>query len=120
MTIEAYSRAWTEPLFLFFGFLGLHLLASYLDSSRRRVLLGSAVCIGLAFLARYVGGTLVVTAVLAIALLVSGWKRRFRDGFLFLATVSAPMVIWMIRNLRLSGLATNREIGFHPPVSSRC
>jgi hypothetical protein len=73
------------------------------------------VFLGLAMAVRYVGVTLLPTALVCLWLID---KRpltyRLRECF-FLAVVSSlPLAAWIIRNLIVTGTATNRPLAFHP------
>ncbi|MCJ7708298.1 MAG: glycosyltransferase family 39 protein [Anaerolineales bacterium] len=113
--IEVHSWTMSEPLYLFLGLMGLYLLSCYQKRRRRGLLIASAVSIGLAFLTRYVGGSVVASAVAAV-LLESGVGRRekVRDALLFLLFSLPPMGAWMIRNLVLTGGLTSRQLAWHP------
>jgi len=59
--IEVHSWALSEPLYMFLGLVGLWLLSVALSSGGKGSFVVSAVAVGLAFLTRYIGGTLVAT-----------------------------------------------------------
>lgn len=109
----------SEPLYLFLGFMGLHFLWRYQKSRRRGLLIASALTVGLAFLTRYVGGSVVASAFAAI-LLEGGVGRRgkFGDAILRLMFSLPPMAAWVIRNLALTGGLTSRQIVWHPFAAS--
>jgi len=52
VTLSVHSMAWSEPLFIFLGLLGLTLVGVYVQSSRPWVLCLGSAAIGLAFLTR--------------------------------------------------------------------
>jgi 4-amino-4-deoxy-L-arabinose transferase-like glycosyltransferase len=112
--LSTHVVAMSEPLFLFFGLLGLYLLAAYLDEARMSLLLGAAAATALAFLSRYAGAAWIIAG--GGALLLWGplplW-RRFRDALLFAAVSALPMAVWILKNG-----STGREIVFHPVGTS--
>ncbi len=55
VTLSVHAMAWSEPLFIFHGPLGLTLVGTYVRTSRPWVLILASAAIGLAFLTRYVG-----------------------------------------------------------------
>ncbi len=113
--VQIHSMAWSEPLFIFFGILGLFLLALYMEKPRYVILAVSSMAVALAFLARYAGIALVATGVIAILLLSKyPWRKRLFDVGVFCTISCVPMILWIIRNLVVAGTATNREVAFHP------
>ena len=78
--LSIYARIWSETLFLALFVFGMLMLCRALDASETESarwggllsLLAAAVLFGLAWIARYVGVTLVVSGGLAILL----WSRR--------------------------------------------
>jgi hypothetical protein len=114
--VQIHSMAWSEPLFVFFGFSGLFLLALYLQGSKRWMLYGAASSIALACLARYAGIAFVWTGVFGVFFLgPHGGKQRLADAIVFSTLSSLPLAAWAFRSLWLAGSAANRTLGFHPP-----
>lgn len=110
-----HSMAWSEPLFIFFGFLGLLFLADYLDRQLPGLLLASAGAVALAFLTRYPGAAFVATGSAGLVLLSRrGIWKRLADAAVFVVISSAPMALWMLRNVHTAGNATGRSVAFHP------
>lgn len=111
--LRVYSMAWTEPLFLFFGFLGLLLLDLYLENGRAWVLVVASIAIAFAFFDRHVGVTLVATGLAGI--LVVGQKpfrRKVVDCVVFLPISCSLALLWFVRNLRLGNVILQRSLGF--------
>jgi len=113
--IQIHSFAWSDPPFIFFGFLGLYFLGSYLTAQKLLHLIYSAGAISLAFLTRYIGLSLVIAGVIGI-LCFSGerYRRKIIHSAIFGFVSCLPIGLWVIRNLYLGQSATNREIYFHP------
>jgi hypothetical protein len=109
--LEIHSWAWSEPLFICLALIGFSLLSAYLDNQRARFLVASGLFIGLAFLTRYIG----LTVVLAASLAILSFSRHGRTRSLLIFSIISllPMAIWQI-HLQQSG-ASSREFGFHPP-----
>jgi hypothetical protein len=113
--LEIHVMAWSETAFLFFSLVGFILLAGYLENSNRWLLCGAAILVGLAFLSRYIGITLLATGFLG--LLIFGRKvmrKRLVDAVLFAGVGVLPMALWLVRNLGQAGTATSRVVSFHP------
>ncbi len=105
----------TDPLFILLGLAGIFLMHEYLEKKGQPLLICSAVLIALAFLTRYSGIALVCTG--AIGILLLSPKTLFekaRDSCVFLAISSLPVALWLVRNVALSGNATDRSAAFHP------
>jgi hypothetical protein len=116
--IELHSWAMSEPLYLFLGLLGCWLLSRSLRSDRISVIAASGIAIGLAFLTRYVGSTLVATAGLVILLTRLPVRRRLTMLAVFIATSLLPVGVHFARNWRVAGSLTNRVLALHPfPLS---
>jgi hypothetical protein len=116
-TLHIHSMAWTEPLFIFSSVLGLFLLGVYIETQKRLFLLISSVVAALGFMDRYIGVTLVVAGFIGITVLgKKAWGGKLVDGLIFTVSSSLPMLLWLIRNSRVAGNATNRQITFHPPT----
>lgn len=110
-----HAMAWSEPLFIFLGFLGILLLADYMDRRVPAFLFASASAVAGAFLTRYVGGALVVAGALGLLLLSRKPSRmRLIDTAIFVAVSSLPTLLWMLRNIQVEGSATDRSAAFHP------
>jgi len=93
------SQAGSEPLFLFFGLLGLILVAAHIESPTPRRLLGASAAIALAFLSRDPGVVLVVAGTIGILVFdPRAWRRRARDAGILAGLSALPMIIWMGRN----------------------
>jgi len=115
---QAHSMAWSEPVFIFFGFLGLFLLALYMGTARFWILAASSFAIALCLLARYAGAAFIAAGVLGLLLLSQNTgKKKWWDAVVFFLISSAPMLGWVIRNTIVAGTAAGREIAFHPITS---
>lgn len=113
--LTIHLMAWTESVFIFFTFLGIFLLALYLEKSGRWFLIAAALLLGLALLVRYAGAAVIITGF--TGLLLFNQKTIFRRlvAALMFGFISAmPMFLWLINNLWVSGTSTNREMFFHP------
>lgn len=105
-----HSMAWSEPLFIFFGFLGVYFIIDYLQNNKNSFLYISAILLALAFLTRYVGITLVASGALAVLFLNNrSVKKRIIDCVVFIAISCIPVSIWII-----STNSSPRTFVFHP------
>jgi 4-amino-4-deoxy-L-arabinose transferase-like glycosyltransferase len=113
--ILIHAMAWSDPQALFFGFLGIYLLARYLDNFKRPYLLASAVSVGLAFLSRYPGAAFIGAACLGLCFLGQRrWARRISDAILFGAISCLGTALWLVRNVHAGGSSTGRAVSVHP------
>ncbi len=95
----------TEPFFLLFTTLSLFTLDGFLDTRHRSFLLAAAASAALAWLTRYIGVTLVVSALLL--LLFQGrtaFPTKIRYAALFAIIAGAPVGLWMLRNVLHTGM----------------
>ncbi len=116
--VRQYTRAMTEPTFYVFALLGLFGLWRYLAAGRLRWLVLSGAAVGLAYLTRYAGLSLVLTGLAALLLSRRVRSKRLRGLALFGALAYGPMVVWLYRNYRLTGSTANRSLSWHPPDAS--
>jgi uncharacterized membrane protein len=117
--LETHSWAMTEGLFIFLGLAALVALAEYGAARRRGILVLAASAVAAAYLTRYIGIALLISAALYLSLLPGSIRRRSTDLAILLAIGVVPMIAWMIRNLLRTGSATNRTLQFHlPPAES--
>ncbi len=114
--LTLHANVLSEPLFLFLGLLGLLGLSQYVeDGAVSKLLLGS-LAVGLAFLTRYAGGALVVAGGLGfLGLRRIPIRRRLISAAAFLTISCLPMLIFIVRNERVVGSATNRRPLLVPP-----
>lgn len=107
--IEAHSWAMSEALYIFLALAGMWLLVVFLEKERRSWLLAAAALLGLAFLTRYLGASLLLAGGLLLL-----WKRRRLGELLAYSAVSLlPMSLWLLRTMLLIGAPTDRVAGVH-------
>jgi len=105
----------SEALYLVCLVAGLWLLASYASSGSWRQLLGAALLTGAAYATRYVGAAMLATGLIVIWFASrQPWIARARRLLVYAVVSGVPVAAWMIRNLLLTGLTTNRTLLFHP------
>ena len=114
--LSVHTMALSEPLGLFFGFLGFGFLLRPLKNHPRLHLAIAAICFALASLARYANVTFLVTS-----LGYMPWCRirdhkysHFLTGMAFSLLGFAPMALLFLRNYLLTGNAFHRSVYFHP------
>ena len=114
--VFTHLAAMSEPLYLALSLASLDFLALHLVTPRRGTLLLAGLATSLACLTRYVGASLLIGLPLALLCLTRGPLRtRLRDTLAFIGLSSVPVGLWLARNVFLTGSATNRSLGFHPP-----
>ncbi len=112
--VQIHSMAWTEPMGIFFGFLGLLLLVRSLEGSKRFLFHLSSIFIGLSCLTRYAGLAFVLAGAIKLWFFdhrESG--KRFVDVVCFCALSCLPLAAWSVRNAIGAGTAFHRTLGFY-------
>jgi 4-amino-4-deoxy-L-arabinose transferase-like glycosyltransferase len=114
LIFEMHVWAMSEPLFFTWLLLSFILLLAYFDRGDRTYILLAALASSLTVLTRYIGITLLGTAIISILILPKlSFRRRFLDATIFSAAAGAPIGLWILRNWRLTGSATNRTLQVH-------
>ena len=102
--IRIYSSALSEASFIFFGLLGMVLLSIYFKEKSHAWLIAAALGVALSCLARYIGVAFVAGGALGLLLLsrkkIAG---RIADAVIWGIVSCAPIALWVLRNLSLSG-----------------
>ena len=113
--LQVHTSVWSEPMYIFFGFLALGLITRYVRDPKGILVLAAGFAAGLAFLTRWTGAPLVGVCALAI-LLTSGtsFRKRLVMCGLFTALSCLPLGLWILRNAFTAGTAANRVVAFHP------
>jgi len=115
--ISIHAKVLTEPLFITFLLAALCALPRFLETGKWRWLATAAVLTALSCLQRYAGLALVAAGTLSLLLLPRARlsiKRRLARAAAFSAMASAPLALWMLRNMIIGGSAANRHLVFHP------
>jgi hypothetical protein len=117
---EAHLFLLPGPLFILLLLLFLGTMIRYIETGKLNILLAAALVAGLAAVTRYVGAALVLTGVLLAALnILRPLSVRFRDTlFFFLASMVIPMV-WLVRNIQLTGNVLPYPVELVPGVSAK-
>jgi hypothetical protein len=113
--LEIHIWAMTEGLYILLGLVVMILLLAYGQAHRGGLLVAAAVAVAAAYLTRYIGISLVAAAAAFVALQRTTARQRSRHLATLLVIALLPMAAWMIRNLRLTGSATNRMLQLHLP-----
>jgi hypothetical protein len=117
--IDVHLEVMSEPLFLVWLLLALACLWSYWREPRLGVLAVAGVATALAYLTRYVGAAAVATGVLVVAVArQESYRRKLGHLALYTGVALLPIAGWYVRNLILTGTATNRLLIFHPVTLS--
>lgn len=99
------SHLWSDGPFLFFSLVGVLALGSAHKSDRRRAVALAAIPAALAALTRYVGVTLIAAGVVSICL-DRPRPDRLQRAVLYGWLASLPLVLWLVRNVMVTGTAT--------------
>jgi hypothetical protein len=114
--LEVHAWAWSEPLFITCSLCGIALLYKYVLRPTMPLLILSSLFFAFALLTRYVGLAFLPPAIVMV--LLGGrdkniWQKC-RAAFIWFMFAVAPLGIWLIRNLLISGTAANRKLIYHP------
>ena len=113
------SKVMSEPAYLFLGLLGLWFLSRWQVEGRRWRLVLAGISIGLAYLTRYAGMSLVMSALACLFLTRDRTMRsKVKASVVFLLVSLPSILVWMARNAAWTGSATNRRWIWHPPPPS--
>lgn len=92
---------WSELLFTALCLLTLERLVAYRSGSTRALWM-AVTAAALAALTRYAGVALILTGVLyLLSTPRRSWAQRLRPSLLFALAASLPLLLWMLRNLRI-------------------
>ncbi|MCL4385347.1 MAG: glycosyltransferase family 39 protein [Cyanobacteria bacterium] len=106
---------WSESLFILLAFLGLFFLINYLSENKISFLLLSAFILGLAFLTKYVGATLIIAGVIGILFLNNEKiSKKIIRSLIFIVISCLPIGAWFIRFMFLGSGSSVRRINFNP------
>jgi hypothetical protein len=112
--IAVHSYGMTDGPFLTLSLIALYLMGSYFEQGHAWLLVASAVAVGLAYLLRYVGVTLVLLLGLGLILQPTRtWGLRLKAASAFGAIAVLPIGGWFLRNLLLTGRLSDLQILFH-------
>jgi len=111
--LNFHTFALSEPVFLFTFFLCLVFLIRYLEKPVWYWIVLSGLFGSLAYLTRYIGITLFVTAITAMIIFLPGLKKKLSGVLLFLAGALPAIAAWTVRNILQTGSATNRQSMWH-------
>ena len=112
--LRIHSFALSEPLFLFLSFVVFWLLSKHLERPGWFWIAGVGLISSMAFLTRYVGASLYVTACLCVLAFRQKWAARLKDWLVFLVSSVPPVAAWIIRGVIVSGDVANRRMIWHP------
>jgi quinoprotein glucose dehydrogenase len=114
-TVLLHAMAWSEPLAIVLGTVGLVLMARHIETGRRRLLALAAVALGLAALTRYaaVGYALAAAGGLLLLDRATPPLRRTIKAVALALVAAAPLVLWWLLTGARVGLG-DRTLTFHP------
>ncbi len=113
--LQMHAMAWSEGLFCLFAMLGFFFLARGLRPVNYRLLLLSALCVGMATLTRYAGVAVIISGAIAVLIFLKGnVVRRLTLSLVYGFVSSLPLAIWAASNLASGSSAVNRSVSYHP------
>jgi hypothetical protein len=108
---ESNYYAMSDPLYLTLSLSTLLLLECYFERRKNTYLVLASLLMGLAVFTRYVGLSLIIACWLMLFIRKSSpWRRKIMDGLLMGVLGLAPFGFWVVRNMLVSGTATNRAL----------
>jgi 4-amino-4-deoxy-L-arabinose transferase-like glycosyltransferase len=112
--IDTHLLAMTEPLMLFLLLLALSSLVEHAEKGGMKHLIVAAVLTGLICITRYAGLAFLGAGAATLIFLGRGdRKHRLVNAIRFSMISAVPLIAWYIRNILLTGSATNREFLYH-------
>ena len=115
--LEAHAWAWSEPLFIALSFASLVLVSYYVIRPTTSLLVTSSLLMGVSLLTRYIGLGFIPAALLLV--LLGNGTRSVRDKGRAVLTwgllATAPLGLFLAKNMMTVGNTTNRSVTFHPP-----
>jgi len=121
--LKVYAYLLSEPLYLTLMLGTFLILGLYFENKSKKWLIASGFLIGLSYMARYAGISLLFTVLLALILLRGIRKTNlhfpFRPVAILIASFLFPVLSWSVINALISpqveaGLIGNRQIAWHP------
>ncbi|MDH3973444.1 MAG: hypothetical protein OEV42_04105 [Deltaproteobacteria bacterium] len=117
LSINVFSMAMTESLFILLLIPGFALLYRHLHSPALWTIIAPAALFSLAFLTRYAALPFILCALISLWIFSKGEKKeKLKDIFTFSFISFFPFLLWILRNKIAGASATNRELVFHPPT----
>ena len=115
-----HTMAWSEGAFCLFALLGFYFLSRYLEEENSLALLTlSSLFIGLGFITRYVGVSLILTGMVTLFFLAKNdRKKRIYTSLFYGFSCSLSMLFWIGRNWLINE-TTSRTFVFHPVPMER-
>ncbi len=104
----------SEPLYLFVSGMALLMVAVYFEHPRWPLLAIAGLFASYAYLTRYVGLAVFGAILLGLLFFLPGWRQRIHSTLVFLGFSLPGVILWTLRNLRLTGNPTNRNLIYHP------
>ncbi|MEK6642935.1 MAG: hypothetical protein AABZ08_03435 [Planctomycetota bacterium] len=104
--LDVHAMAWSEPIFILFAVLALALMATYLRTRQRVILLAAFGSVVASCLTRYAGASLAVTVFLCLLFQPARWRYRIAAmggvvllGMLPMAPGAPSWIHWMLEHL---------------------
>ncbi|MDK1118574.1 MAG: hypothetical protein QGM50_07250, partial [Anaerolineae bacterium] len=94
--------------------ISLIILDRFFEHESKSLLFLAGLSTGLAILTRYLGLTLLATIIVLLFLRLSTWRKKFLAITIYLSSALPLFIAWVVRNKLLTGIATDRGIGWHP------
>jgi hypothetical protein len=114
--LELHTSAWSEPLFITLFLAGIILLRFYVYKPKLSLLISSAIFLGFASIARYVGIFFLPAVLFIVFFYGSGRniKQKLLNTFMYLSVTCVPLLVFLIRNIITEGSPTDRILIVHP------
>ncbi len=113
--LSVHSIALSEPLFLFLEITGFISFSFFLNTHKESAIWIASILFSLAFLTRYLGFTLVISAMVAVVCFDErDIRAKLRDSIGIGIIGMTPMSFWLIRNYMLATNPFDRTISFCP------
>ena len=112
--LRAHICAMTDPIFILLTLATFITLILYIDKRSAAYFIACSILVSISFLLRYVGLSLVLTAIMGILILSKKYSvKKVKDVAIFLVISTIPMMLWLARNLYLTGNPFDRTLGYY-------
>lgn len=101
--LQVSSFVWSEPVFILLIILFLTGMERFLNKQRYSTLILCSVYVALACLARYAGVAAAATGIILLLLQNKRFLKKLSDAIVFGVISGLPLLIWILRNLAVSG-----------------
>jgi 4-amino-4-deoxy-L-arabinose transferase-like glycosyltransferase len=113
--VTAHAMAWSEAVMILAMLGTVAFVRRHLETGRRWDLVIAGVCACAAGLTRFAGVPVIFGAGAALLLTGEPLRKRLVKAAAFCSLSLIPIAAWFVRNGVVTGYASEKELGWHPP-----